>query len=134
MWERESVAARADRLTGVVWDVDAAAVVGRPYWLVWSMWTIQATAMSSSFVAVVVGVVIVGVVVVGVVVVGVVVVGVVIVVCRCRYRCRLSSQAGLSPSHNGRRRSRVRSNSRQTDRQNDLSGPEQVTRPSRKDE
>lgn len=87
MWERESVAARADRLTGVVWDVDAAAVVGRPYWLVWSMWTIQATAMSSSFVAVIVGVVIVGVVVVGVVAVvvvavGVVVVGVVIVVCR----------------------------------------------------
>lgn len=127
MWERESVAARADRLTGVVWDVGAAAVVGRPYWLVWSMWTIQATAMSSSFVAVVVGVVIVGVVVVGVgvvvvgvvvvvvVVVGVVVVGVVIVVCRCRYRCRLSSQPGLSPSHNGRRRSRVRSNSRQTE-------------------
>lgn len=125
MWERESVAARADRLTGVVWDVDAVAVVGRPYWLVWSMWTIQATAMSSSFVAVVIGVVIVGVVVVGVVVVGVVVVvvvvvgvvvvGVVIVVCRCRYRCRLSSQAALSPSHNGRRRSRVRSNSRQTE-------------------
>lgn len=88
------------------------------------MWTIQATAMSSSFVAVVVGVVIVGVVIVGVVVVGVVVVvvvvvgvvvvGVVIVVCRYRCRCRLSSQAGLSPSHNGRRRSRVRSNSRQT--------------------
>lgn len=94
--------------------------------------------MSSSFVAVVVGVVIVGVVIVGVVIVGVVVVGVVVVVVVvvgvvivvCRYRCRLSSQAGLSPSHNGRRRSRVRSNSRRTDRQNDLSGPEQVTRPS----